>query len=887
MKLTIATSHNLWRRIRKKYKLGLGLLAAIAVCLVIALVQPAIAINQHRPDNPAKVMTTPLAQSADSLMEDGNRFYAEGQLVKAVAAWKEALQIYRDRQRTTPSPQNQLNEVACLSYLSIAYQDLGAWQEAEIAIAQSLDLLGKQSSNTKEGIELAARISNNKGSLQLAKGQPQAALESWKMAVEQYTQIGDEIGQLGSLTNQAQALQALGLFRQASEQLEAIALRLQKQPDSILKAVVLRSLGTTLQTLGDLPQSQKILGKSLEISQQLNNSLESSSTLLNLGNNFRLTKDYESALEHYAQAAKLAPNNILRLEAQAVQLSLLIESDRFAEVQTLWQQIEPQLVNLQPSRRSIYLRVNLADSLTKLAKLVQNNTQAPQFISSSQIADSLTVAIRQAQELQDRRSESFAIGQLGILYEQNRQLVDANKLAQRALVLAQDSNADDLIYRWQWLSGRILNQQGEYDRAIASYLQAVQSIQTLRRELITTAPEVQFAFRDRIEPIYRELVSLLLRSANPTQENLKQARQTLESLQVVELENYFRAACLNVIPQQIDAIDLSSAVLYSTVLSDRLAIITSFPNAPLRYHAIAVSQADLEKTANEYLQALNPAFSDRERLKVSQKLYDWIIRPVESVLVEKQIKNLVFVLDSSLRNLPMAALHDGKQYAIEKYRMALTPGLQLLGAKPLDRDQMSVWLGGLTESRQGFVGLEGVKFEAAQIALKIPTKTQLDVNFTKSNIQKGLTKQDTSIVHLATHGQFSSDPDSTFILAWDDRITIPDFYHFLRDRTNNRSHPLELLILSACKTAEGDANATLGLAGLALRSGARSTIGSLWAVNDLSTSMLMSNFYDILLKHANISRAEALQEAQISILKDRQYQHPYYWAAFVLIGSWL
>jgi len=109
----------------------------------------------------------------------------------------------------------------------------------------------------------------------------------------------------------------------------------------------------------------------------------------------------------------------------------------------------------------------------------------------------------------------------------------------------------------------------------------------------------------------------------------------------------------------------------------------------------------------------------------------------------------------------------------------------------------------------------------------------------------------------------------------------------LRDRTNNRSHPLELLILSACKTAEGDANATLGLAGIALRSGARSTIGSLWAVNDLSTSMLMANFYDILLKKADISRAEALQQAQISILKDRQYQHPYYWAAFVLIGSWL
>ncbi|BBC25484.1 CHAT domain-containing protein [Pseudanabaena sp. ABRG5-3] len=886
MKRTIANSQRLWQIMRKQNKLSLGLLIAIAVCLVIALGQPVIATNPHRQDeNPlTKVGASPLAQSADSFMEQGSRLYDTGQLVQAVATWKQALQIYRDRQRAVPSPQNQLDEALCLSYLSMAYQDLGEWQEAEIAIAQGSDLISQQPSTSKERIEIAARISNAKGSLQLAKGQSQAALESWKIAVEQYTQLGDEIGQLGSLTNQAQVLQALGLFRQASEQLEAIELRLQNQPDSILKAVVLRSLGTTLQTLGDLAKSQKILERSFVISQKLNNPSESSSTLLSLGNNFRLIKDNESALKHYEQAANLASNNILRMEAQAVQLSLLIESDLLPESQTLWQQIEPQLVNLKPSRRSIYLRVNLADSLIKLQKIDSRPTQ---FISSSKIAESLAMAIRQAQALQDRRAESFAIGELGILYEQNRQLSEANKLAQKALVLAQESNADDLIYRWQWLLGRVFKQQGEYDRAIASYVQAVQNIQSLRRELIATAPEVQFAFRDRIEPIYRELVALLLRGEQPTQENLKQARQTLESLQVVELENYFRAACLNVTPQQIDAIDTSSAVIYSAVLSDRLAIIVSFPNAPLRYHSIAVSQADLETTANEYLQSLNPAFSDRERFKVSQKLYDWIIRPVEPILVEKQIKNLVFVLDSALRNLPMAALHDGKQYAIEKYRMALTPGLQLLGAKPLDRNQLSVWLGGLTESRQGFSGLEGVKIEAAQIALKIPTKTELDINFTKSNIQKGLTKQDTSIVHLATHGQFSSNPDSTFILAWDERLTVPDFYNFLRDRTNSRSHPLELLVLSACKTAEGDANATLGLAGIALRSGARSTIGSLWAVNDLSTSKLMSNFYDILLKKGDISRAEALQQAQISILKDSQYQHPYYWAAFVLIGSWL
>jgi CHAT domain-containing protein len=884
MKPAISAFKRLWQKLIKTTTSNFRLLLAIAACLVIVIVQPAIATRQYPQDTAQQTATTStIAQSNErDLLEQGSRLYTEGKLTEAVAAWQKALQIYRDRQGSDPERLSaQLNAAICLSYLSIAYQDLGEWQQAQTAIAQSADILSKQSLTTREARAIAARVSNTKGSLQLAMGQPQAALDSWKAASEQYTQLGDEIGQIGSQTNQAQALQALGLFLQASEQLEAIELRLQKQPNSLLKAVALRSLGTTLQTLGDLSKSQKILEQSLAISQQLNTPSESSATLLSLGNNYRFLQNSDIALRNYEQAVKLSPNSLLRLEAQAVQLSLLVENDRSAEIQTLWQQIEPQIESLKPSRQSIYLRVNLADSLIKMGD------RPTRPITSSKLADLLAIALRQAQELGDRRAESFAIGELGTLYEQNRQLPDASKLAQRALTLAQAANADDLLYRWQWLLGRVLKQQGEYDRAIAAYSQSVQNIQAQRRELVASAPEVQFAFRDRIEPIYRELVALLLRSDRPSQENLKQARLTLESLQVVELENYFRSACLDVKPQQIDAIDSNSAVIYSAVLSDRLAVILSFPNAPLRYYATLIPQAEVEKTTEQFLQSLNPAFSDRDRFQVSQKIYDWIIRPTEPVLAERKIKNLVFVLDSSLRNLPMAALHDGKQYAIEKYSMALTPGLQVLGAQALDRRQLKVWLGGLSEGRQGFRDLAGVKTEADQIAKQIPTNLELNSDFTKSNLQKGLATQDTSIVHLATHGQFSSDPDSTFILAWDDRITVPDFYNFLRDRTDNRSRPLELLVLSACKTAEGDARATLGLAGLALRSGARSTIGSLWAVNDRSTSNLMSNFYDILIGQPTLTRAEALQKAQISVLKDPQYNHPYYWAAFVLVGSWL
>ena len=92
--------------------------------------------------------------------------------------------------------------------------------------------------------------------------------------------------------------------------------------------------------------------------------------------------------------------------------------------------------------------------------------------------------------------------------------------------------------------------------------------------------------------------------------------------------------------------------------------------------------------------------------------------------------------------------------------------------------------------------------------------------------------------------------------------------------------------MSACQTAAGDTQAALGLAGVAVRSGARSTVATLWSIQDNSTAELMTQFYRVL-KNSEISKAEALRQAQLSLLRDPKYQHPFYWSAFVLVGNWL
>ena len=144
------------------------------------------------------------------------------------------------------------------------------------------------------------------------------------------------------------------------------------------------------------------------------------------------------------------------------------------------------------------------------------------------------------------------------------------------------------------------------------------------------------------------------------------------------------------------------------------------------------------------------------------------------------------------------------------------------------------------------------------------------------------------MVHIATHGQFSSDVENTFILTWDGKINVQEFNSILRSREQKFSHPLELLVLSACQTATGDRRAALGLAGFAVRSGVRTTLGSLWQVSDRSSADLMIRFYQELAGgQPATSKAKALQKAQLALLKNPQSQHPFYWAPFVLLGNWL
>ncbi|MEQ8469496.1 CHAT domain-containing protein [Coleofasciculus sp. E1-EBD-02] len=858
-------------------------------------------------------------------LEQGKALYAAGRFWQAIRVWQEAMQAYQ-------AQGDRIHHALSLSYLSLAYQELGQWQEAEQTITQSLNLVANLLKPTSNHQRLLAQLLNTQASLHYAQGQMEAALETWKQAEQAYQDAGDQTGIFGSQINQAQVLQALGLYRRSQITLERVQTQLQTQPDSLLKAAGLRSLGVALQVVGNLEESQQVLQQSLAITQRLDAVAEQSATLFSLGNTARALQEFEDAIAYYQQAASTATTPLTQVEAQLNQLSLLIETQNWTDAQTLVPQIQAELSSLPLSRAAVYAQVNLAESLIKMGSNVEtlpatsgsqsvgvglrdnNVTQdaakltkavlageqgrMPQSLIPNPggakaqlqaqlrtIAQLLARAIHQARQLNDKRAESYALGQLGHLYMQTQQWLEARELTEEALSLAQGIQATEIAYRWQWQLSQILQHQGNLTGAIAANREAVHTLQSLRRDLVAINPDVQFSFRETVEPIYRNLVELLL-SNQPTPEQLTQARETIESLRLAELENFFREACWQVQRQAIDQIDPQASVIYPIILPDQFAVIVSLPGKPVRYFQTDVAQTQIDSTIEQLLQALNPVWSNKERLRLSQQLYDWLIRPIEPELKENEIKTLVFVLDDALRNLPMAALYDGQQYLIENYNIALSVGLQLIEPRSLLPQQLKALTAGLTEARDGFPALPAVKLEVENIAAQIPTKVFLNQQFTHQALQEQIEATPFPVVHLATHGQFSSKAENTFLLTWNSRIKVKDLDQLLQARQRQNTNPIELLVLSACQTATGDKRAALGLAGLAVRSGARSTLATLWSVNDESTAQLMVEFYRQLTQ-SQVSKAQALRQAQLTLLRQPNYQHPFYWAPFVLVGNWL
>lgn len=877
------------------------------VTLVLTVNLPVLAINPiHHPEKKTVnyELAAPLLGNSgrDALIEQGKLLYDSGRFAEAVQVLQQVIQTYQQQGDT-------LKLAATLGNLSLAYQQLGDWPAAQTAIKNSLELLTNPKNQQNQAI--LAQSLDIQGRLQLMMGKPDAALATWEQSATIYRQIQNPIGEVRSQINQAQAWRHKGFYRRSVSILRAVEEKLQVQPDSIEKAVGWRSLGDAVMIVGDLAQSRKILEQSLVIAQRLQIPGEIAANLLSLGNNAhadssraqslgdktRAQQEAAQAIAYYQQTATQSGSPLTKIQAQLNHLSLLIDTQQLSAARTLIPTISSQLPQLPSSRAAIYAQINYAQSLMNLGRRQEEKQLgAAPMPNNQEIAQFLANTIQQARNLADKQAEAYGLLTLGNLYEQNQQWPEARKITEQGLVLAQSINAPDITYRLEWQLGRLLRSQNDLQGAIVAYDAAVETLKLLRGDLVAVNQDVQFNFRDSVEPVYRQSVDLILQSQTGelNDATLDKARQRIEALQLAELDNFFQEACLQgqsvLIDQVVDKDNPNTAILYPIILPDKLQIIVKIPKQPLKHYSANVSQTEV----NQLLAALrrnlvNPTAANAIETQ-SKQVYDWLIKPVEAELAASGVNTLVFVLDGALRNIPMAALYDGQQYIIEKYAIALSVGLQLLDPKPLARQQLRALTAGLTEPPAGFSNLSplpAIKSEVNLIASAgVTTTNLLDQQFTRKALEKEVNSVPFNVVHLATHGQFSSVAEETFILANDGPINVKEFDNLLRNREQTQPRAIELLVLSACQTATGDNRAALGLAGAAVRAGARSTIASLWQIDDESTALFVGEFYREL-KNSNMTKAKALQLAQLKLLHHPNYQAPSFWSAYVLIGNWL
>ncbi|MEM9213330.1 MAG: CHAT domain-containing protein [Cyanobacteria bacterium P01_F01_bin.150] len=815
------------------------------------------------------------ANTLDNLLWDARQAYQQADYGTAATLWSKAIE-------TLAQGSDPFAYASTLSNLALAHHHLGEWDQAQSAIATTQQILTPDLAAAHPG--LVAQTFNTQASLQFAQGHAEAALNTWQQAANAYAQAGNSGGELRIRLNQTQAWQSLGFYPQAENELEAIATVLADQPPSSVQAMTLLNLGTVLRSRGETEKSQQTLESALTVTQTLSEPALASATLLNLGHTAQAQANTGQALTYYQQAEAVSPTALTQFQAQVSQLDILATQD-VAAAQSLWAEISPtfQANPLPASRDAVYAQLNLADTL------LQSNAY---LASPDHIMGLLLIAGQQAQVLGDAIAQTQILGYQAQVYQQTQQWTQAQALTEMALQQAQELDDSVMVYRWAEQLGQLRRKQGDRPGAIAAYTEAVNALDTLRGDLIASSEDVQFTFRDTVEPVYRDLVKLLLQSesgqsVDPAQ--LTQARLLIEELQLAELQDYFQDACVQTTPIIADEVDPTAAVIYPIVLDDRLDVIVSVAGQPTHHHSTSISSEQVEQTANQLLGTLTTALGSGQPSTTQQlqQVYDWILAPVEDALKEQQIETLVFVADGALRTLPLTALHTGDQYLVEQYNVVLSPGLNLLDPQPLEREGLQMLAGGISESRPGFIPLPFVSDEIEQITTQIPDHQVLfNQELTRANLAESLATTPADVIHLATHGTFGASAEDTFILTWDGKLNIKDLGTLLQSRDRTGNTPIELLVFSACRTAAGDSRAVLGIAGMAIRSGVRSALAGLWPLDDRATAVFMDYFYKALAE-PETTKAEAFRQAQLALMQDPRFSTPYYWSPFVMMGNWL
>lgn len=867
---------------------------------------------------------TAYAIDESALVRAGVESYQSGEFLEAASAWRTAIEVYEATQ--------DLPALATVSEnLARAYQQMGQtdveiryWEKA-IAATQSLDNFPTLSRLLTEQAQAYSRLGQQRRAIAILCGSEAEPCQAGS-ALQIAETAEDATAQLAALGSLGESYRLIGEGEKSLAYLER-GYALSVDVDSpVLRSAIANSLGNTSSGLA-------------QISYRRASEATVRGDILAAGPLQTKANDLNAnAIEYFQQSYDLALAQQDTAAQMRALLSLVPAYERANALTTARQQRDLAVTildDLPDALPKAFAAIKLADYLDPLEMRQSQtllNTAVPTSANTSQAQVLLNKAMAIGESIDNSRVVSFALGRLGNLEERARRYesaVEKTQLARRAA--DQDFASKDSLYLWEWQLGRIQRAQGKGAAAGQSYSRAIALLEQIRSDILNSNRDLQFDFRDTVEPIYRQYAALnlegvpsetIVQLGEPAFNEIDATLVALDSLKVAELQSYFANDCVIVpVARRVDAVEnsRSTAVISTAILSSdefsagkqlateaqQLAVIISLPDGSKKFSQSAVDEKVLKETINAFRKTLESGRSEyisEYNYAPSQDLYNWLIRPFEQDLAA--VETLVFVNDGLLRSVPMAALHDGERYLIEKFAVATTPSLTLTEPEKVERPAaLSALLMGVSKRPDvpgaAFGGLPSVIRELEIVAQQLPnSKTLLNEEFSIAALRQQLNNKDYRILHMATHGTFGFDPSDNFIVAgaksetgegtYNETLTISGLDALIRETSGPNRDPIELLTLTACETAIGDNRSTLGLAGVAIRAGVRSAIATLWSVSDDSSAQLISGFYNNL-KTSELTKAQALQKAQVAMIESDDFVtvHPYRWAPFTLIGNWL
>ncbi|HEY9600014.1 MAG TPA: CHAT domain-containing protein, partial [Allocoleopsis sp.] len=452
----------------------------------------------------------------------------------------------------------------------------------------------------------------------------------------------------------------------------------------------------------------------------------------------------------------------------------------------------------------------------------------------------------------------------------------------------------------------ILNKAVEIGKELTQLRQLKQQNGTL-----TPAQEQRIAQLVKAQETIRKDFNNFTRSQEVLALVTQRRPETLSQDLLLQMGNF------NALQDNLKNLQQKAVLLYPLILDDRIELILTTPDSPPIRRSVQVPKKQLNQTIVAFRSALQNPASDAK--PSAQQLYNWLIKPLEADLKAAGAQTIIYAPDGQLRYIPLAALHDGQQWLVQRYRINNITAASLTDLNTKPQPKMQVLAGAFATGHYSFtVGGESFDFsglpfagtEVENLAQTIPSTTKfIDRAFTPEVTVPKM--DDYTVVHLATHAAFVvGTPDDSFILFGNgERITLRDIQKWSLKN-------VDLVVLSACETGLGgklgNGEEILGLGYQMQQAGARAAIASLWSVSDGGTQALMDSFYTAL-ENSNTTKAEALRQAQIALITGdytalegqrgiglqqrirknlsrqvaNRLSHPYYWAPFILIGNGL